>query len=75
MKMNSNYPLALILAAGAMLVASPSLAPPPIRDSRIETSAAASSYVFKTYLKNDSIKTESKDGAVTADRNGDQGVR
>ncbi len=33
-------------------------------DSRIESSAAHS-YVFKTYLKDDSIKTESKDGAVT----------
>jgi osmotically-inducible protein OsmY len=33
-------------------------------DSRIESSAA-NSYVFKTYLKDDSIKTESKDGAVT----------
>ncbi len=32
-------------------------------DSRIESSAA-NSYVFKTYLKDDSIKTESKDGAV-----------
>ena len=33
-------------------------------DSRIESSAAKS-YVFKTYLKDDSIKTDSKDGAVT----------
>jgi len=33
-------------------------------DDRIE-SAAAKSYVFKTYLKDDSIKTESKDGVVT----------
>ena len=33
-------------------------------DSRIESSAEKS-YVFKTYLKDDSIKTESKDGAVT----------
>jgi osmotically-inducible protein OsmY len=32
-------------------------------DSRIESSAQKS-YVFKTYLKGDSIKTESKDGAV-----------
>jgi osmotically-inducible protein OsmY len=32
-------------------------------DSRIESSAAKS-YVFKTYLKDDAIKTESKDGAV-----------
>ena len=33
-------------------------------DSRIESSASKS-YVFKTYLKDDSIKTESKDGVVT----------
>jgi osmotically-inducible protein OsmY len=33
-------------------------------DDRIE-SFAAKSYVFKTLLKNDSIKTESKDGVVT----------
>jgi osmotically-inducible protein OsmY len=33
-------------------------------DSRIESSAA-NSYVFKTYLKDDSIKTDSKDGIVT----------
>jgi osmotically-inducible protein OsmY len=33
-------------------------------DSRIESSAAKS-YVFKTYLKDDSIKTVSKDGVVT----------
>jgi osmotically-inducible protein OsmY len=33
-------------------------------DSRIESSASKS-YVFKTYLKDDSIKTVSKDGIVT----------
>ncbi len=33
-------------------------------DDRIESSAAKS-YVFKTHLKDDSIKTESKNGAVT----------
>jgi osmotically-inducible protein OsmY len=33
-------------------------------DSRIESSAAKS-YTFKTYLKDDSIKVESKDGVVT----------
>jgi osmotically-inducible protein OsmY len=33
-------------------------------DSRIESSAAKS-YVFKTYLKDDSIKTVSRDGVVT----------
>src|SRR5271169_5788668 len=63
MKMKSNYPLALIVAAGALLVTSASLRAAST-DSRIE-SAAAKSYIFKTYLKDDSIKTESKDGAVT----------
>jgi hyperosmotically inducible protein len=41
---------------------------PPLQaastDSRIESSAAKS-YVFKTTLKDDSVKTESKDGIVT----------
>ena len=63
MKMISTCPLAIIMAAGAILVTSA-----PLRasdtDSRIESSAAKS-YVFKTYLKADSIKTESKNGAVT----------
>ena len=63
MKMKSTYPLALIMAAGAILVTSTSLRASDT-DSRIESSAAKS-YVFKTYLKNDSIKTVSKDGAVT----------
>jgi len=63
MKMKSNYPLALILATGAILAASPSVRASDT-DSRIESSAAKS-YVFKTYLKDDSIKTESKDGVVT----------
>jgi osmotically-inducible protein OsmY len=63
MKMKSTYSLALIMAAGAMLVTSPSVRASDT-DSRIESSAAKS-YVFKTYLKDDSIKTESKDGVVT----------
>jgi len=63
MKMKSNYSLALIMAAGTLLVTSASLRASDT-DSRIESSAAKS-YVFKTYLKDDSIKTESKDGIVT----------
>src|SRR5579862_5864552 len=63
MKMKSTYPLALMMAVGALLVTSA-----PLRasdtDDRIESSAAKS-YVFKTYLKDDSIKTQSKDGIVT----------
>lgn len=55
--------MALLAAAGIML-----FSVSPLRasdtDDRIETSAKKS-YVFKTYLKNDSIKTESKNGVVT----------
>ena len=46
-----------------MLVASTSLRASDT-DGRIESSASKS-YVFKTYLKDDSIKTESKNGVVT----------
>jgi len=60
--MKSTYPLGLIVAASALLVASAS-ARASETDDRIEASAK-SSYVFKTYLKDDSIKTESKNGAV-----------
>jgi osmotically-inducible protein OsmY len=63
MKMKSTCTLALLAATSALLVTSPSLRASDT-DSRIESSAAKS-YVFKTYLKDDSIKTESKDGAVT----------
>jgi hyperosmotically inducible periplasmic protein len=62
-KMKSMFPLTLAAVAGTMLITSA-----PLRaastDSRIESSAAKS-YVFKTYLKDDSIKTDSKDGVVT----------
>jgi osmotically-inducible protein OsmY len=63
MKMKSTYPLALSMIAGALLVTSTSVRASGT-DSRIESSAAKS-YVFKTYLKDDSITTESKDGVVT----------
>ena len=56
-------PSTLALVAGTILMTGAS-ARASDTDSRIESSAA-SSYVFKTYLKDDSIKTESKDGAVT----------
>src|ERR1017187_1219637 len=63
MKMKSTCSLVLLAATSALLVTSA-----PLRasdtDSRIESSATKS-YVFKTYLKNDSIKTVSKDGVVT----------
>jgi hyperosmotically inducible periplasmic protein len=60
--MKKIYPLALIVATGTMLVTCTSLLASDT-DDRIESSAK-NSYVFKTYLKDDSIKTESKDGAV-----------
>ena len=63
MKMKSTCTLAFLAATSALLVASPSVRASDT-DSRIESSAAQS-YVFKTYLKDDSITTESKDGIVT----------
>lgn len=63
MKMKSTCSLALVAATGALLVTSASLRASET-DDRIESSAKKS-YVFKTQLKNDSIKTESKNGAVT----------
>jgi hyperosmotically inducible periplasmic protein len=61
--MKMIFPSTLALVAGTILMTGTS-ARASDTDSRIESSAA-SSYVFKTYLKDDSIKTESKDGAVT----------
>jgi osmotically-inducible protein OsmY len=61
--MKRIYPLALLVATGALLVASTSLRASET-DDRI-VSSATKSYVFKTYLKDDSIKTESKNGVVT----------
>ncbi len=65
MKMNMKITnlLALFGATSAMLVTSTSLRASET-DSRIEASAAKS-YNFRTCLKDDSIKTESKNGAVT----------
>jgi hyperosmotically inducible protein len=59
----SNFSATLLVAAAAMLLTSmPVLASKT--DDRIESSAKKS-YVFKTYLKSDDIKVESKDGVVT----------
>jgi len=60
--MKRMYPLALIVATSSMLIGSASLRASET-DSRIESSAKKS-YVFKTYLKDDSIKVRSKDGFV-----------
>src|ERR1039457_5495426 len=63
MKLKTTHTLALLAAVSTMLMTSA-----PLRaadtDSRIESSAAKS-YTFKTTLKDDSIKTVSKDGVVT----------
>jgi hyperosmotically inducible protein len=53
----------ILVAAGTLLLAGSTLRASET-DDRIESSAKKS-YVFKHYLKNDSIKTESKEGAVT----------
>lgn len=61
--MKTMLPLTLAAVVTSLLFTSS-----PLRaadtDDRIE-SAAAKSYTFKTYLKDDSIKTDSKDGVVT----------
>jgi osmotically-inducible protein OsmY len=61
--MKTMFPLTLAAVVSLLFIASS-----PLRaadtDDRIET-AAAKSYTFKTYLKDDSIKTEAKDGVVT----------
>ncbi len=56
-------PLTLAVVVSSMLISSPPLQAAST-DSRIESSAAKS-YTFKTTLKEDSIKTVSKDGIVT----------
>jgi osmotically-inducible protein OsmY len=63
MKTKTTYSLAFLAVTGILLATSASLRASEM-DNRIESSAKKS-YVFKTYLKDDSIKTKSKDGAVT----------
>jgi hyperosmotically inducible protein len=61
--MNKHFLLALCVVTGTLLVTAA-----PLRasetDDRIESSFKQS-YVFKTYLKDDAINIESKDGIVT----------
>jgi osmotically-inducible protein OsmY len=61
--MKSMIPLTLATVVSTLFISTA-----PVRasdtDDRIESSAAKS-YTFKTYLKDDSIKVESKDGVVT----------
>ena len=61
--MKAKYSVALMVAAVALLVISVPVHASKM-DDRIESSAKKS-YVFKTYLKDDDIKIQSKDGAVT----------
>jgi osmotically-inducible protein OsmY len=61
--MKSIFSLALLATTGTLLVTSACVRASET-DDRIESSAKQS-YVFKTYLKDDSIKTTSKNGAVT----------
>jgi len=61
--MKAKFSLALMLAAVVLLVFSV-----PVQASKVDDqiiSSAKNSYVFKNYLKNDDIKIQSKDGAVT----------
>jgi hyperosmotically inducible protein len=61
--MKVSYSFALMVAAGSILIPT-TLLQASETDTRIEASAKKS-YVFKTYLAADSIKTVSKNGAVT----------
>jgi hyperosmotically inducible periplasmic protein len=62
-KMKPTHTLALMATVSTLLITSSSLRAADT-DSRIESSAVKS-YTFKTYLKDDSIKVDSKDGVVT----------
>jgi hyperosmotically inducible periplasmic protein len=61
--MKAIYSAALMASAAALLTLGAPVHATNM-DDRIESSARQS-YVFKTYLKDDDIKIESKDGAVT----------
>jgi hyperosmotically inducible periplasmic protein len=62
MKIKAKYSIALMVAAVVLLVISV-----PVHASKMDDSiesSAKKSYVFKTYLKSDDIKVQSKDGVV-----------
>jgi hyperosmotically inducible protein len=63
MMTKSTFSIAFVAIAAALLITG-ALVRASESDDRIESSARKS-YIFKTYLKDDSIKTESTDGAVT----------
>jgi len=61
--MKAKYSIALMLAAVVLLALSV-----PVQASKADdqiVSSAKNSYVFRNYLKNDDVKIQSKDGAVT----------
>ncbi len=61
--MKEKYSIILMLAAVALLALSL-----PVQASKTDdqiVSSAKTSYVFKNHLKNDDVKIQSKDGAVT----------
>ena len=61
--MKAKFPLALMLVAVALLALSV-----PVQASKMDDqiiSSAKKSYVFRNNLKDDDIKIQSKDGAVT----------
>jgi hyperosmotically inducible protein len=60
--MKAIYSISVLVAAVALALSAPVCASE--MDDRIESSAR-DSYVFKTYLKGDDIKIQSKDGVVT----------
>jgi len=63
MKLKAMYSVALMVAAFVLLVTRAPVYASEM-DNRIESSARQS-YVFKTYLKDDDIKIQSKDAVVT----------
>jgi len=63
MEMKAMYSVALMVASVVLLVTSVPVHASKM-DERIESSAKKS-YVFKTYLKDDDIKIQSKDGVVS----------
>ena len=63
MKLNKTYPLVFVATVATLFATST-----PVRASETDEKIDASfkqTYVYKTYLKDDSVKTEAKDGLVT----------
>jgi len=61
--MKAKYSIALMVVAVVLLAVSG-----PVQASKADdqiVSSAKNSYVFKNYLKNDDVKIQSKNGAVT----------